>query len=172
MNRLLLIPALVSCVAFVAWCLYWPDSPQPKSKEGIKVPLKSAAYVNAKSSSGVESSKADVDPEFEADAEEVNEMLLAKWDEALDQHIRSYRFSRKLIDRVPERASNVASTVFESDQQMMERLIVGSFVVSNREHSIRFPLIHNRVTGATSIYSNRSWLPFDDWVQTRDGIFR
>ena len=148
MNRLLLIPFVVICAGFGA-LVYVNSDPLSSTTE----PLTSLAASDASGAARL------------LDAATIEEMMLARWDE-----LTPIQFSFSRVMRPGKRYLRPEILV-DTDCPVADEAFVGSIrlqfadVNAADEGSHRnFPIVVDRKTGQTVVYSGNRWVSFDSWA--------
>lgn len=148
MNRLLLIPFVVVCAGFGA-LVYVNSDATSSTIESITSPAATDAAVTTRL----------------LDAATVEDMILDRWDELTPSQ---FSFSRVMR---PGKRYNRPEVFVDTDCPVTDDAFVGSIrlqladVDAENEGSHRtFPVVVDRITGQSVVYSENRWVSFDSWA--------
>ena len=148
MNRLLLIPFVVVCVGFGALVYVNSDATSPTIESNTSHTTTDASVTTRL-----------------LDAITIEEMILARWDELTPIQ---FSFSRVMH---PEKRYDRPEILVDADCPVADDAFVGSIrlqladVDAEVEESHRtFPIVVDRKTGQSVVYSENRWVSFDSWA--------
>lgn len=165
MNRLLLIPCVASCLAFV----FLASSGR----------VENARANHLSELNGVDGATADAGAEILLSSEQVQDRLINQWKQLNSQKLSFSRVYR------PQEHYRTPGILVDATLPVSEGSFVGVFILEDAQHNLEmalqtenepqeavskreYPIVVDRRTGDAVVFASGTWTQFDQWAVTGD----